>query len=60
MFQFIVIGKEMSRSLTHDVKGEIRKEPVVTPKSIRGSRPNAVPNKRVNYSIISFINYIVN
>ena len=37
---------EKLRSRTHNVCGEPRQQPVPTPPSILGSRPNAVPNEK--------------
>ena len=38
--------KQKIRSLTHNVCGEQRPQPVSTPTSILGSRPNALPNEK--------------
>ena len=45
--------ENMTKSLLYDVSGSPRKEKVKTPSSILGSRPNAVPNDKVEFCLFS-------
>ena len=54
-FNFLLyLDPQVTPSLMYDVTGEPRKESVKTPRSITGSRPNALPNKQVSNFVMKY------